>query len=62
MTDNKTPLSERQQRIILEWGERWNTLKYLVLALRKLILWVGGVGVAILVWRAILHDMTGSIR
>jgi hypothetical protein len=58
--DDQEPMSEFEMRQAREWREKWNGLRYLLLALRKLGTWILGVGVALSVWWDLIKSLTGG--
>ena len=54
MDDEQT---RTQIQKLQELEEKWNSLKWLLLAFKKLMLWVAGVGAGFLVLWDILHQL-----
>lgn len=54
MEDEQTQVDAQRLR---EWSERWNGLKWLLLAFKKLMLWTAAVGAGLIVLWDMFHRL-----
>lgn len=58
--NEQEPISEFEIRQAREWRQRWNALKYLLLAFRRLIIWILGLGIGLSAFMDALQKLIGG--